>query len=148
MPFHEPGFSWFRLETLWPFGFQGVAYSGNLQLTHAPRPSPGFLWSTGRPLGKSSMAAGAMGTLQMLCERSLPDVWAGMNIPGMSFRVASSITVPQLGSSEMLSPNPSPVGLPVTFPALLAGNRSQEPCWQAAGQLMDGHSLWCWAEPS
>lgn len=66
VPFHEPGFLWFRLETLWPFGFQEVAYSGDLQLAHAPRPSPGFLRSTVRASWKE-LEVGTEGTPQMLC---------------------------------------------------------------------------------
>lgn len=66
VPFHEPGISRFRLENLWPFGFQEATCLGNLQLLHALHPSPGFLWPMVRVSWKE-LTVGAMGTPQLLC---------------------------------------------------------------------------------
>lgn len=49
----------------------------------------------------------AVGTLQLLCLKSLPDVQNGVNIPGMSSLLASSITVLQAAPLRTF-PNPQP----------------------------------------
>lgn len=127
------------------FSFQEVTCTG-ISLARAPGPSTKITVST-FSISQNKLRVPAMGALQLLWLKSLPDVWNRIKIPGMSSLLASSITAAQ---TPPLRASPRPQPCRTAFDAsTLADGQAQQRALLAGGRTADG---WAWpccrAEPS